>query len=114
MKWICRRWPGVAKALLIEPKVKEASKDEAPQISQPGQPIGSQPVSGPQQHMEELRDEARAVVAATPAENELPIDGAAWASLVFFLANLTVCVLWYAFMYDSTGTVNPSWTDVFG
>lgn len=42
------------------------------------------------------------------------IDTSAAASLLFFLTNLVVCVLWYAFMYDSTGTVNPAWTEVFG
>ena len=40
-------------------------------------------------------------------------QGAVW-SLVLFLINLTVSVLWYAFRFDSEGTVNPSWTGVFG
>jgi hypothetical protein len=38
----------------------------------------------------------------------------AWFSFCIFLSNLGVCILWYAFIYDSTGTLNPSWTDVFG
>jgi hypothetical protein len=33
---------------------------------------------------------------------------------VEFLWGLAVCVLGYAFLFDGTGTVNPSWTGVFG
>ena len=40
-------------------------------------------------------------------------QGAVW-SLVLFLINLTLSVLWYAFRFDSEGTVNLSWTGVFG
>ena len=43
-----------------------------------------------------------------------PIDPGLWILLCIFLTNLAVCVLWYAFLYDSVGTSNPSWTDVFG
>jgi hypothetical protein len=35
-------------------------------------------------------------------------------TLVFFVVNLSVCALWYCLRYDSKGTVNPSWTEVFG
>jgi len=35
-------------------------------------------------------------------------------ALVMVLIELCVCLLWYAFRYDSAGTVNPSWTVVFG
>ena len=42
------------------------------------------------------------------------LDRAALFYLLFFLVNLVTCVLWYAFKYDPSGTVNPEWTDVFG
>ncbi|KAL2066872.1 hypothetical protein VTL71DRAFT_1296 [Oculimacula yallundae] len=35
-------------------------------------------------------------------------------ALCFFVTNLLVFVLWYAYEYDQTGTINPSWTHVFG
>jgi hypothetical protein len=38
---------------------------------------------------------------------------ATW-TLVFFVVNLSVCALWYCLRYDPKGTVNPSWTEVFG
>jgi hypothetical protein len=31
-----------------------------------------------------------------------------------FLINFVLVVLWYAFRYDSEGTMNPGWTTVFG
>jgi hypothetical protein len=43
-----------------------------------------------------------------------PLDEGAWGSFCFFMGNLVICVLWYAFVYDGKGTVNPAWTDVFG
>jgi hypothetical protein len=82
---ICKRWPIVARALLLEPNKRDASNAEP--------------------WWRDLR--------AAFEEGE-PIEYRAWMSFYFFLVNLAVCVLWYAFMYDSTGTVNPSWTDVFG
>ncbi|KAG4434157.1 hypothetical protein IFR05_010349 [Cadophora sp. M221] len=80
---ICRRWPIVSRALLIECRDKDHS-------------------GGRQQ------DESPGDVKAWP------FDPLLWVLLCFFLTNLAVCVLWYAFMYDSTDTINPSWTDVFG
>ena len=51
----------------------------------------------------------------TPAEEESSrIDEAAWFFFCFFLTNFGVFILWYAYIYNSEGTVNPSWTDVFG
>ena len=38
----------------------------------------------------------------------------AWLALWLFCGNLVVCVSWYASEYDAVGTVNPSWTSVFG
>jgi hypothetical protein len=35
-------------------------------------------------------------------------------TLVFFVVNFSVCALWYCLRYDPKGTVNPSWTEVFG
>jgi hypothetical protein len=34
--------------------------------------------------------------------------------LIFFLLSLVLCISWYAFRYDPTGTFNPPWTSVFG
>lgn len=82
LTWICKRWPLVGKALLIEHRAQETS-----------------------QATEQSGEEE--------VENG-PIDGSAWRSLCFFVTNLVVCLLWYAFLYDSTRTINPSWTDIFG
>ncbi|KAJ6594577.1 hypothetical protein B0H19DRAFT_65568 [Mycena capillaripes] len=46
--------------------------------------------------------------------NAGPVDDRAWLALCFFFTNLMVSVLWYALVYDPTGTLNPSWTEVFG
>ena len=35
-------------------------------------------------------------------------------NLMFFLANLAVCVAWYSLKYEPEGTVNPRWTGIFG
>ncbi|PVH89575.1 hypothetical protein DL98DRAFT_1123 [Cadophora sp. DSE1049] len=80
--WICRRWPVVASALLIEQTALEPSEVE--------------------QHPD----------ASTI--QSYPVDFGAWAALCFFLTNVVVCVLWYAFIYNSAGTANPPWTDIFG
>ena len=37
----------------------------------------------------------------------------AFFSLFFFLANLGICLGWYAVECDPTGTVNPAWTNFF-
>jgi hypothetical protein len=44
-----------------------------------------------------------------------PIAGGE-GSLTFFsiFYALMLCLSWYAFRYDSTGTVNPGWKDMFG
>lgn len=42
------------------------------------------------------------------------IDHGAVLSLVFFLATISACVLWYGYVFDPAGTSNPSWTGVFG
>lgn len=52
------------------------------------------------------------MVPETTRESRSPVTSA-W-TLVFFVVNLTVCTLWYCFRYDSTGTINPSWTGIFG
>lgn len=44
--------------------------------------------------------------------NETDRDGR--LVLVSFLYTVVFCMLWYAFRYDPTGTVNPKWTGVFG
>lgn len=44
---------------------------------------------------------------------EKPPNGAMW-TFMFFIANLTVCTLWYCLRYNPAGTVNPSRTGIFG
>ncbi|CZR61926.1 uncharacterized protein PAC_11823 [Phialocephala subalpina] len=85
---VCDRWPGVAKVLLLDVR-----------------PLG---VGATQE------EETRERNAATGGGELGSIHDSAWISFCFFLMNLGTCVLWYAFMYDERGTVNPSWTDVFG
>ncbi|KAH7327363.1 hypothetical protein BKA65DRAFT_481074 [Rhexocercosporidium sp. MPI-PUGE-AT-0058] len=48
------------------------------------------------------------------AEGGVKVDVLACFSLIFFLVTVLACLLWYGFIYDSTGTSNPSWTGVFG
>ncbi len=43
---------------------------------------------------------------------EVDIDAGLW--LVWFVGNLLVCLIGYCFLYDSSETVNPRWTAVFG
>jgi hypothetical protein len=47
-------------------------------------------------------------------DNADRVDLGACFCLVFFLMNLTVCLLWYSYGYNPEGTVNPGWTGVFG
>jgi hypothetical protein len=48
----------------------------------------------------------------TTSDNKI-FHKATW-TLTFFIVNATICSLWYCFRYDPTGTVNPSWTGIFG
>lgn len=86
MPRLCERWPAIAKGLLIDWRAWDREKVEhVPQREKNG------------------------------AENETGVlHTRACVSFTIFLNDLVVCVLWYAFMYDSTGTINPSWTVVFG
>lgn len=58
--------------------------------------------------------EVKNAEAQESVEESETIDTRAFFSFNFFLLNLGVCVFWYAFRYDPSGTVNPPWTDVFG
>lgn len=85
MTQVCKRWPLVGRVLLIERVEKKA-------------------------HVANTVEGGGIVI-----ENEKgPVDIPAWLALCFFFTNLTGYVLWYAYMYDSSGTVNPDWTDIFG
>ncbi|KAG4430164.1 hypothetical protein IFR05_014358 [Cadophora sp. M221] len=42
------------------------------------------------------------------------VDDKAFLLLIVFLVNFLICVVGYAWFYDSEGTVNPGWTGVFG
>ncbi|PMD21504.1 hypothetical protein NA56DRAFT_128274 [Hyaloscypha hepaticicola] len=44
----------------------------------------------------------------------LKVDDDAIFWLLCFVANLLLCLIGYRFLYDSSGTVNPGWTAVFG
>ena len=44
----------------------------------------------------------------------LKVDDDAVCWLVCSVANLLLCLAGYRFLYDSSGTVNPGWTAVFG
>jgi hypothetical protein len=55
------------------------------------------------------------LVTYLDAQGGVPrIDQGAVLSLIFFLATILACVLWYGCVYDPSGTSNPSWTGVFG
>lgn len=88
--WILRkvscRFPGVARVFLIEadPKVIDGRRE----------------IESGERDMEKV--------------NENPLNADACLGLSFFLFNVGLCVFWFAFNYNSEGTVNPAWTDVFG
>lgn len=42
------------------------------------------------------------------------IDGGISLELAVLLPNILAAALYYAFVYDPTGTVKPSWTDLLG
>jgi hypothetical protein len=42
------------------------------------------------------------------------VDIGALYSLTLCIANIVLCVLWYWLKYNPEGTVNPSWTGIFG
>lgn len=86
MTRLCERCPAVARALLIDRRPWDAEKIEH---LPPQHRTGFEEMTG-------------------------VIQPHAWSSFCVFLSNSVVCVLWYAFVYDSTGTLNPSWTNVFG
>lgn len=88
LKRICWRWPMIAKFLLLE-KREEKSKES---------PNG-----------QNTEDEAGERTVKAGSTDKIALMG-----FYFFLVNLVVTVLWYAYIYDEIGTVNPSWTGVFG
>jgi hypothetical protein len=84
---ICKRCPTVAKALLVVPEPKAVRE-------QVEMPDGT---------------------STEVLERELPpVASDAFMALSFFLSNLGICVLWYAFNYNEAGTVNSARTDMFG
>jgi hypothetical protein len=96
LNFLCKKSPILCQILSIGME----SKREGP-LAEDG--------AGPQPQAEDtLQDSQR-----KPAELRV-VDGGAVASLGFFLANLAVALLWYAFVYDATETTNPPWTEVFG
>jgi hypothetical protein len=47
-------------------------------------------------------------------ENSSKLDHAGFLSLFLFLATILGAILWYGYIYDSNGTINLSWTGIFG
>jgi hypothetical protein len=47
-------------------------------------------------------------------KNSSKLDHGGFLSLLLFLATILGTILWYGYIYDSDGTVNPSWTGIFG
>lgn len=47
-------------------------------------------------------------------DGEMQMDYVACLALAFLLATVLAYVLWAFYVFDSTGTLNPSWTGVFG
>jgi hypothetical protein len=45
---------------------------------------------------------------------EFVVDQEAIWALLFFLGTVIVALLGYRFLYDSTGTIYPGWTTIFG
>lgn len=84
--WACRHWPFLVQMLLLGPKQQDGEQI-AVQTNDP---------------------------SAVEAIKTEKIDERAWTAFSFFVLNLAVCVLWYANIYSSAGTENPSWTDIFG
>ncbi|KAE9381905.1 hypothetical protein N431DRAFT_15583 [Stipitochalara longipes BDJ] len=86
LAWLCERCPLIAKVLLIDRTPWDLAKIEhLPREKRKGY-------------------ELEAGVIYFPP----------WNCFCIFLSNLALCILWYAFVYNSTGTVNPGWTHVFG
>jgi hypothetical protein len=83
--WVCKRWPVVGRMLLIA---------REPQLA-------SEKVKGDGE--EEAEDE----------KDRGPIDPEAWLCFSFFFTSLVAFSMWYGFMYNEIGTVNPPWTNVF-
>jgi len=90
--WVCKRWPVVGRALLIAREPQPA-----------GEKVGSQ-----------MQTDSAVDGEEGVEKDKGPIDTDAWFCFCFFLTNLVVCAMWYGFMYNETGTVNPPWTNVFG
>jgi hypothetical protein len=84
--WVCKRWPVVGRMLLIarEPR-----------------PAGEKVEGGGEEEDEDEKDKG-------------PLDPGAWLCFCFFFTSLVPFGMWYGFMYNEIGTVNPPWTNVFG
>jgi hypothetical protein len=81
--WVCKCWPVVGRVLLIAREPRLAGE----KVESDGE-------------QEDEKDEG-------------PIYPEAWSCFCFFFMSLVAFALWYGFMYNETGTVNPSWTNVF-
>jgi hypothetical protein len=54
------------------------------------------------------------VFPESEGSTQLVVDREAIWALIFFLGNVITALLGYRFLYDSTSTINPSWTTIFG
>jgi hypothetical protein len=82
--WVCKRWPVVGRVLLIAREPRPASEK----------------VEGDSEEEDE--------------KDKGPINPEAWLCFCFFFTSLVAFALWYRFMYNKTGTINPPWTNIFG
>ena len=100
LNWICGGLPFVAKMLYLDQNPESNVQYRPSQVEAPRQ---SQAQSESESQTEERKVET---------DSEVVDEYAASASCSFTI--LVVCVLWYAFIYGATETINPSWTNIFG
>jgi hypothetical protein len=54
------------------------------------------------------------LLVSSGQESSPAVDASAVYALAFCVANIIVCMFWYWLRYNPEGTVNPSWTGIFG
>lgn len=127
MMWAFKKSPRLATVLLISCKPPERKQKEPLDARnrtrelEPGEEYEMEPMMEldiSEVNLHESGDNLEVGPLIEPKEKETnhkddELELGAYA-LCFFVNNLMLCVLWYAFKYDSVGTTNPSWTQVFG
>lgn len=54
------------------------------------------------------------LLVSSGQESSPAVDASAVYALAFCVTNIIVCMFWYWLRYNPEGTVNPSWTGIFG